>query len=99
MAKILCVLYDDPIRGYPQSAVIPNPMRGMAFRKSTVIPAVNRRRRRNTSISSQASFSALSRVNLGCAKFLEGLGHTFVVTSDKERIRPRSSNVSFPMPK
>jgi hypothetical protein len=35
----------------------------MAFRKSSVIPAVNRRRRRSTSISSQASFSALSRVN------------------------------------
>ena len=35
---------------------------------------------------------------LGLRKFLEGLGHTFVVTSDKEG-PTRSSNVSFPMRK
>ena len=59
-------------------------MHGMAFRKSTVIPAVKRHRCQSTSISSQARLSGLSWVNFGLRKFLEGLGHTFVVTSDKE---------------
>ena len=56
----------------------------MAFRKSTVIPAVKPLQCQSRSISSQASLSDLFRVNLGYANSLEGLGHTYVVTADKE---------------
>jgi formate dehydrogenase len=78
MAKILCVLYDDPITGYPKSyarndipkidgypggQTAPTP-KGIDFTPGTLLGSVSG--------------------ELGLRKYLEGLGHTFVVTSDKE---------------
>src|SRR5271169_3545282 len=78
MAKILCVLYDDPIGGYPKSYArdgipriehypggqrAPTP-KGIDFIPGELLGCVSG--------------------ELGLRKFLEGLGHTFVVTSDKE---------------
>jgi formate dehydrogenase len=78
MAKVLCVLYDDPVSGYPNSyardgipkierypggQTTPTP-KGIDFTPGVLLGSVSG--------------------ELGLRKFLEGLGHTFVVTSDKE---------------
>jgi formate dehydrogenase len=78
MAKILCVLYDDPIDGYPTSyardgiprierypggQTAPTP-KGLDFKPGELLGSVSG--------------------GLGLRKFLEGLGHTFAVTSDKD---------------
>src|SRR5580698_3413360 len=78
MAKILCVLYDDPITGYPpryardalpaiesypDGQTTPNP-RHIDFVPGELLGCVSG--------------------GLGLRKYLESLGHTFVVTSDKE---------------
>ncbi|MDR3606536.1 MAG: NAD-dependent formate dehydrogenase [Oligoflexia bacterium] len=78
MAKIVCVLYDDPVTGYPNSyarddipeiknypggQTLPNPQK-IDFTPGALLGSVS---------------SAL-----GLRKFLEESGHTFVVTSDKD---------------
>ncbi|HEV3156274.1 MAG TPA: NAD-dependent formate dehydrogenase [Candidatus Baltobacteraceae bacterium] len=78
MAKVLCVLYDDPIDGYPKTYArddipridqypggrrTPTP-KGIDFTPGTLLGSVSG--------------------ELGLRKYLEGLGHTFVVTSDKD---------------
>src|SRR6187431_333507 len=78
MAKVVCVLYDDPVDGYPTSysldeipkiehypggQTIPSP-RGIDFKPGQLLGSVSG--------------------ELGLRKFLEGLGHTLVVTSDKD---------------
>ncbi len=78
MAKILCVLYDDPIGGYPKDfarnslptiAIYPNGQtlptpRGGDFTPGHLLGSVTG--------------------ELGLRSFLESLGHELVVTSDKE---------------
>jgi formate dehydrogenase len=79
MAKVLCVLYDDPIRGYPKSY----PRAG--------IPKIERYPGGQTTPTPKAiDFTPgqlLGSVSgeLGLRKFLESRGHTFIVTSDKDR--------------
>jgi len=78
MANILCVLYDDPVGGYPASyardsiptierypggQTAPTPKK-IDFRPGELLGSVSGK--------------------LGLSKFLERLGHTFVVTSDKD---------------
>jgi formate dehydrogenase len=78
MAKVLCVLYDDPVSGYPPSyardsiptidhypggQTTPTP-KGIDFTPGELLGSVSG--------------------ELGLRPFLEGLGHTLVVTSDKE---------------
>lgn len=78
MAKILCVLYDDPIHGYPKTYArndlpiieqypdgqsIPTP-RHLDFKPGTLLGSVSG--------------------ELGLRQFLESQGHQFIVTSDKE---------------
>jgi formate dehydrogenase len=78
MAKILCVLYDDPIDGYPQSyarddlpkiehypdgQTVPTP-KAIDFQPGTMLGSVSG--------------------ELGLRKFLESKGHEFIVTSDKD---------------
>lgn len=78
MAKVLCVLYDDPITGYPPQyarneiptidsypggQTVPNP-KDIDFVPGELLGCVSG--------------------GLGLRKYLEDLGHTFVVTSDKE---------------
>jgi formate dehydrogenase len=78
MAKILCVLYDDPVTGYP---------RGYARND---IPKIDHYPGGQTAPTpKEIDFKPgelLGSVSgeLGLRKYLEGLGHTFVVTSDKE---------------
>jgi formate dehydrogenase len=78
MAKVLCVLYDDPVTGYPTSyprdglptlqqypggQSLPTP-EGIDFTPGSLLGSVTG--------------------ELGLRTFLEGAGHTFVVTADKE---------------
>jgi len=78
MAKIVCVLYDDPIDGYPTSyardglptldgypggQTLPTP-KAIDFEPGTLLGSVSG--------------------ELGLRKYLESLGHTLVVTSDKD---------------
>ena len=78
MAKIVCVLYDDPIDGYPSSyarddlpgiaeypggQTLPTP-KGIDFTPGQLLGSVSG--------------------ELGLRKYLEGAGHTLVVTSDKD---------------
>jgi formate dehydrogenase len=78
MAKILCVLYDDPVGGYPNSYARDG------------IPKIDRYPGGQTAPTPEhidfKPGELLGSVSgeLGLRKFLEGLGHTFVVTSDKE---------------
>lgn len=74
MAKILCVLYDDPVDGYPRSyprdelphldrypdgQSLPSP-RAIDFQPGALLGSVSG--------------------ELGLRKFLEDAGHTFIVT-------------------
>ncbi len=79
MAKVLCVLYDDPVDGYPTSYA----RDGMP--KLDTLPGRSRRcQRRRPSTSSPAQLLGSVSGELGLRKFLEDSGHTFVVTSDKD---------------
>jgi formate dehydrogenase len=78
MAKIVCVLYDDPVDGYPKSyardglakidhypggQTLPSP-KAIDFQPGTLLGSVSG--------------------ELGLRDYLESLGHTLVVTSDKD---------------
>ncbi len=78
MAKVLCVLYDDPVDGYPKSyardgipqldhypggQTLPTP-KAIDFKPGALLGSVSG--------------------ELGLRKFLKDAGHTFVVTSDKD---------------
>jgi formate dehydrogenase len=78
MAKVLCVLYDDPVDGYPSSyprgdlpklerypdgQTLPTP-KGIDFKPGQLLGSVSG--------------------ELGLRKYLEANGHTLVVTSDKD---------------
>jgi len=78
MAKVLCVLYDDPVDGYPKTyardsipkldhypggQTLPTP-KAIDFKPGELLGSVSG--------------------ELGLRKFLESEGHTFVVTSDKD---------------
>jgi formate dehydrogenase len=78
MAKVLCVLYDDPVDGYPTSyarADIPR-IAGYPGGQATPTPKA-------IDFTPGALLGSVSG-ELGLRTFLEGLGHTFVVTSDKD---------------
>ena len=78
MAKVLCVLYDDPVDGYPKEyarddipkldhypggQTLPTP-KAIDFKPGQLLGSVSG--------------------ELGLRKFLESQGHTLVVTSDKD---------------
>ncbi|MEX0682768.1 MAG: NAD-dependent formate dehydrogenase [Dehalococcoidia bacterium] len=78
MAKILCVLYDDPVDGFPAS-----------YARDDVPKITGYPGGQTTPTPSAIDFTPgelLGSVSgeLGLRKFLEGLGHTLVVTSDKD---------------
>jgi formate dehydrogenase len=79
MAKVLCVLYDDPVDGYPTSYARDD------------IPQITSYPGGQTAPTPEAvDFTAghlLGSVSgeLGLRRFLEDAGHTLVVTSDKDR--------------
>ena len=78
MAKILCVLYDDPIVGYPKSYARDGIPKIDHYPGGQSAPTPER-----IDFKPGELLGSLSG-ELGLRKFLEGLGHTFVVTSDKE---------------
>jgi formate dehydrogenase len=78
MAKILCVLYPDPVDGYPKSYArdgIPTITR---YDDGLTAPTP----RHIDFVPGQLLGSVSGE--LGLRKYLEGLGHTFIVTSDKD---------------
>src|ERR1700690_1752265 len=78
MAKVLCVLYDDPVDGYPGSYARDD------------IPVISSYPGGQTTPSPQAiDFTPgqlLGSVSgeLGLRKYLEDAGHTLIVTTDKD---------------
>src|SRR5215467_5209228 len=78
MATVLCVLYDDPVGGYPPSYARDD------------IPRIERYRGGQTTPTPSAIDFTPGELlgcvsgGLGLRKFLEDAGHRFVVTSDKE---------------
>jgi formate dehydrogenase len=78
MAKILCVLYDDPINGYPHSYARD------AIPKIEVYPGGQTAPTPKAIDFAPGTLLGSVTGGLGLRKYLEGLGHTFVVTSDKE---------------
>jgi len=78
MAKILCVLYDDPVTGYPPS-----------YARSDV-PSITKYDNGQTAPTPRAldfvPGHLLGSVSgeLGLRKYLEAGGHKFIVTSDKD---------------
>ncbi len=78
MAKVLCVLYDDPITGYPKS-----------YARNDIPEIKSYPGGQSAPTPKQIDFTPghlLGSVTggLGLRKYLESQGHTFVVTSDKE---------------
>src|SRR3970040_2235038 len=78
MAKILCVLYDDPVAGYPQSYARDDVPKLGRYPGGQTLPAPHA-----IDFKPGALLGSVSG-ELGLRKFLEGLGHTLVVTSDKD---------------
>jgi formate dehydrogenase len=78
MAKILCVLYDDPVGGYPKSYARDGIPKIDRYPGGQSAPTP-----KHIDFKPGELLGSVSG-ELGLRKFLEGLGHTFVVTSDKE---------------
>ena len=79
MAKILCVLYDDPVDGYPMTYArdgLP-PLAGYPGGQTLPSPEA-------IDFTPGALLGSVSG-QLGLRAFLEGAGHTLIVTSDKDR--------------
>lgn len=78
MAKILCVLYDDPVDGYPTDY----PREGLphltVYPDGQTLPTP-----RTVDFTPGALLGSVSG-ELGLRKFLEDAGHILVVTSDKD---------------
>ena len=78
MAKVLCVLYDDPVDGYPKACARDGIPRIERYPGGQVAPTPKQIDFRPGELLGSVSGG------LGLRKFLEDLGHGFVVTSDKE---------------
>jgi formate dehydrogenase len=78
MAKILCVLYDDPVTGYPKSYARNDIPKIDHYPGGQAAPTPKKIDFRPGELLGSVSGE------LGLRQYLEGLGHTFVVTSDKE---------------
>jgi formate dehydrogenase len=78
MAKVVCVLYDDPVDGYPKSYARDGVPALERYPDGQSLPTPNK-------IDFQPG-ELLGCVSgeLGLRKFLEDKGHTLVVTSDKD---------------
>jgi formate dehydrogenase len=78
MAKILCVLYEDPVDGYPKTYARDDLPELHGYPGGQTLPS--------PSAIDFVPGHLLGSVSgeLGLRSFLEGLGHTLVVTSDKD---------------
>ncbi len=78
MAKILCVLYDDPVDGYPKSYARDGIPKIERYPGGQTTPTPRR-----LDFTPGELLGSVSG-GLGLRKYLQDLGHTFVVTSDKD---------------
>ncbi len=78
MKKILCVLYDDPITGYPKTLIRDGIPELKKYPDGQTLPTPEK-----IDFTPGQLLGSVSG-ELGLRKFLEGLGHTLVVTSDKD---------------
>ncbi|MGZ8928668.1 MAG: NAD-dependent formate dehydrogenase [Methylobacter sp.] len=78
MAKIICVLYDDPVDGYPKSYPRDTIPEITAYPDGQSAPTP-----KAIDFKPGEMLGSVSG-ELGLRKFLEDQGHTFIVTSDKD---------------
>ena len=78
MAKVVCVLYDDPVDGYPKSYARDDLPKLDRYPGGQTLPTP-----KAIDFKPGALLGSVSG-ELGLRKFLEGAGHTLVVTSDKD---------------
>jgi formate dehydrogenase len=78
MAKVLCVLYDDPVDGYPTSYARDGLPHLEQYPSGQSLPTPN-----GIDFTPGELLGSVSG-ELGLRRFLESQGHTLVVTSDKE---------------
>jgi formate dehydrogenase len=78
MAKVLCVLYDDPVDGYPTSYPINSIPRIERYPGGQTVPSP-----KAIDFKPGVLLGSVSG-ELGLRKFLEEKGHALVVTSDKD---------------
>ena len=79
MAKVLCVLYDDPVDGYPTTYARDGLPVLERYPDGQTLPTPTA-----TDFTPGSLLGSVSG-ELGLRTFLEGLGHELVVTSDKDR--------------
>lgn len=79
MAKVLCVLYDDPIDGYPKSYARDGLPRIDHYPGGQTTPSPS-----GIDFTPGQLLGSVSG-ELGLRDYLESQGHTLVVTSDKDR--------------
>jgi formate dehydrogenase len=79
VAKVLCVLYDDPVEGYPRSYARDAIPRIERYYDGQTTPTPGR-----IDFEPGELLGSVSG-ELGLRRFLEERGHEFVVTSDKDR--------------
>ena len=78
MAKILCVLYDDPVTGYPNEMIRDDIPKLSHYPDGQTLPTPSK-----IDFTPGQLLGSVSG-ELGLRKFLEEAGHEFVVTSDKD---------------
>jgi formate dehydrogenase len=78
MAKVVCVLYDDPVDGYPKTYARDDLPRIERYPDGQTLPTPHA-----IDFKPGTLLGCVSG-ELGLRKFLEGQSHTFVVTSDKD---------------
>ncbi|HVY21540.1 MAG TPA: NAD-dependent formate dehydrogenase [Bauldia sp.] len=78
MAKIVCVLYDDPVTGYPKTYARDDLPKLDKYPGGQTLPTP-----KAIDFTPGQLLGSVSGA-LGLRKFLEGAGHTLVVTSDKD---------------
>ena len=80
MAKILCVLYDDPVTGYPKTSIRDGIPQLARYPDGQTLPTPSK-----IDFTPGQLLGSVSG-ELGLRKFLEDAGHELVVTSDKDGI-------------
>src|SRR5580658_2453446 len=78
MAKVVCVLYDDPVDGFPPSYARDDLPRIDRYPGGQTVPTPEA-----IDFTPGALLGSVSG-ELGLRKYLESLGHQLVVTSDKD---------------
>ncbi len=78
MAKVVCVLYDDPVGGYPKTYARDDLPKLERYPGGQTLPTPKK-----IDFKPGELLGCVSG-ELGLRKFLEGLGHTLIVTADKD---------------